>query len=766
MSCDETNAWLWLLRTAIAGSLVLAVASGGVLLTRQPARREHLGACGVFAALLVAVASVAPAWLPVSLPTPFVRTHFPPLVGQPGAEVPAAPDPGPAMIIEDVSATALSGNDADSELAGDSCPASLGGNAVAQFGSVHRTQAREASDQGAVLGSPQAVAAPPAGRSALTEEVLRFAFFAYALLGSLMLLRWLMGHFLLWRLLNAATTPPAAVSRIFGAMTAPLRRQPRLLVSGQLSVPMSCGLFRPTVVIPGELCRLENAVLLRWVFAHELTHLERRDARTSLLFGLAQAVYFFCPLFWWLRRQVRLCQEYIADAAVSRIATPEDYAQFLITLANAPAAPVAAAGITGKPSDLFRRIAMLLEDSTAVERKTPRSWSLAAAVTLVALATVASGIGLSARPLDEPPDSAPGAPDRQEPLLDRADPASATLLLNLDMLQDVPADKGAIEDKLKELREAEKKLEQASQELKQAMRKLREQDGGPPHVVAPRGEFAPAHGLGGSGGMRGRSLLLSGLSIAESRLGIRVEKPTAVLVEQLDLPPERGLVIIQLEPKSAAEKAGLKPNDILLEFDDKPVHHDVSELPKIIGDKAGVPVNVIILRKGKKETITGLRLPENKGQTLMRVRPVGPLRVTVQPAVTFQPDQPLPAVRAFEFDGVGAGAGIGRGGAGLGRSAGGIRTNVTTTDSKGVFTTLFRNDDRFTARHQEGTLVITLTGKVAKGKAEITEIAVEDGAKTHTYDKIDEVPERYRDKVKNLAEMSEGRNAHIEVDTR
>ena len=579
-----------------------------------------------------------------------------------------------------------------------------------------------------------------------------------------MLLRWLMGHFLLWRLLNTATTPPTAVSRIFGAMTAPLRRQPRLLVSGQLSVPMSCGLFQADSRDSRASCAgQKHAARLRWVFAHELTHLERRDARTSLLFGLAQAVYFFCPFFWWLRRQVRLCQEYIADAAVSRIATPEDYAQFLITLANAPAAPVAAAGITGKPSDLFRRIAMLLEDSTAVERKSPRSWSLAAAVALVALATVASGIGLSARPLDEPPDSAPGAPDRQvTPLLDPADPASATLLLNLDMLQDVPADKGAIEEKLRELREAEKKLEQASQELKQAMRKLREQEGGLPRVVAPASSSLLPRRARRVWWIWGeRWLLAFGSQHRRDRLGIRVEKPTAVLVEQLDLPPERGVVIIHVDPKSAAEKAGLKPNDILLEFDDKPVHHDVSELPKIIGEtKAGVPVNVVILRKGKKETIDGAALPENKGQTLMRVRPVGPLRVTVQPAVTLQPDQPLPAL---EFDG-GAGAGLGRGG--LGRGPGGIRTNVTVTDSKGVFTTLFRNDDRFTARHQEGTLVITLTGKVAKGKAKITEIAVEDGAKTHTYEKIDKVPKRYRDKVKNLAEMSEGRNAHIEVDTR
>jgi hypothetical protein len=105
-------------------------------------------------------------------------------------------------------------------------------------------------------------------------------------------------------------------------------------------------------------------------------------------------------------------------------------------------------------------------------------------------------------------------------------------------------------------------------------------------------------------------------------------------------------------------------------------------------------------------------------------------------------------------------------GAGRGIGSGHATASVTIADTKGVFTTLFRNDDRFTARHQEGTLIITLTGKTAKGKASITEIVVEDGGKTHKYDNIDDVPERYRDKVKSLAEMSEGRNAHIEVHTR
>src|ERR1700676_3601667 len=67
MSWDLTSACLWLLRAAAGGTVVLALASGAVLLARQPARRQHLGEWGIIAALLVAILSLRPAWLPVPL---------------------------------------------------------------------------------------------------------------------------------------------------------------------------------------------------------------------------------------------------------------------------------------------------------------------------------------------------------------------------------------------------------------------------------------------------------------------------------------------------------------------------------------------------------------------------------------------------------------------------------------------------------------------------------------------------------------------------
>src|SRR5262249_53261328 len=173
-------------------------------------------------------------------------------------------------------------------------------------------------------------------------------------------------------------------------MTAGMRHPPRLLAVRGLRMPFSCGLFRPTVVLPASLCETPNLRELRWVLAHELTHLERRDAWTCLLFGLGQAVFFYLPWFWSIKRQVRLCQEFVADAAA---AEPEcqavDYAQFLLNLTGAPAAPLGATGVQGHSSDLFRRVSMLLDAPARVEKSCSRRWLLAVAGGLVAVAVLA-----------------------------------------------------------------------------------------------------------------------------------------------------------------------------------------------------------------------------------------------------------------------------------------------------------------------------------------------------------------------------------------
>jgi C-terminal processing protease CtpA/Prc len=99
------------------------------------------------------------------------------------------------------------------------------------------------------------------------------------------------------------------------------------------------------------------------------------------------------------------------------------------------------------------------------------------------------------------------------------------------------------------------------------------------------------------------------------RLGVQVQKPGSVLADQLDLPKDQGLVIEQVVVDSAAAKAGLKAHDVLLEFNGKPVPNDPAKFIKMVEEvKANAPVDAVVLRKGKKETIKGTSLAETKAR--------------------------------------------------------------------------------------------------------------------------------------------------------
>lgn len=103
------------------------------------------------------------------------------------------------------------------------------------------------------------------------------------------------------------------------------------------------------------------------------------------------------------------------------------------------------------------------------------------------------------------------------------------------------------------------------------------------------------------------------LNAAQPRLGVSLEKPSAVLAEQLDLKPEAGIVIVEVLRGTPAEKAGLKKNDILLQWAGKDLPADVEAFQTLIAAaKSGEKFDAVVLRKGKKETVKGIELPESR----------------------------------------------------------------------------------------------------------------------------------------------------------
>ena len=75
-----------------------------------------------------------------------------------------------------------------------------------------------------------------------------------------------------------------------------------------------------------------------------------------------------------LRRQLRLAQDYLADArAAAQAPEPTDYAEYLVTLARRRlATPALALGITDRRSNLTRRVHMLLLNPTPLSRRCRR----------------------------------------------------------------------------------------------------------------------------------------------------------------------------------------------------------------------------------------------------------------------------------------------------------------------------------------------------------------------------------------------------------
>ncbi len=90
--------------------------------------------------------------------------------------------------------------------------------------------------------------------------------------------------------------------------------------------------------------------------------------------------------------------------------------------------------------------------------------------------------------------------------------------------------------------------------------------------------------------------------VRRGRLGIIIQDVTPELAKALDLTTVEGAVITQVEPGSAAEKAGLAAGDIVTVIDGKPVKNS-SELRNRIGlTPVGKDVEVTVLRDGRRRT--------------------------------------------------------------------------------------------------------------------------------------------------------------------
>ena len=374
----------WWLHMATAGAGVLLLGWAALLIVRDPARRVRLTGWAVRGAVLTALLGLTPAWLTITLPRSKNVVTSATVVKETAPEsVPFTFNPQEAEIVEEWPV------------------------AVMPTESVTVLEPTVTPNL-APAPVPEPVPTTPERVASFPVFLLIYAVIAVGFLGQLLL-----AHAAIWRLRHRSVTPPERVLRAIRGL--PGVGRITVLVSDRIDTPFCFGMFRPTVLLPRHLAITANSCELRWIVAHELDHLNRGDPRTAIWVGLGRAMFFFVPWFWTIRRELSLAQEYLADAAAAAAdGRPVDYAAFLVNLSSGAGdrdsldQPVSARGVrtrnaalsaahavrAGK-SDLFRRVNMLVNSGSELDRRCPRGWTALAAGGFLSAAVVLSGLGLA-----------------------------------------------------------------------------------------------------------------------------------------------------------------------------------------------------------------------------------------------------------------------------------------------------------------------------------------------------------------------------------
>jgi serine protease Do len=120
-----------------------------------------------------------------------------------------------------------------------------------------------------------------------------------------------------------------------------------------------------------------------------------------------------------------------------------------------------------------------------------------------------------------------------------------------------------------------------------------------------------------------KSLLASG-KVTRGYLGVAIQELDRDLAESLQLGAEKGVLVGDVTPGSAAEKAGLARGDLIRSLDGKPVDSASRFRNEIAARPPGSPVKLEVLRDGKPRTVeVQLGTLEEKASARMGDQPGG-----------------------------------------------------------------------------------------------------------------------------------------------
>jgi protocatechuate 3,4-dioxygenase beta subunit len=374
---------VWLADYYLAATLLLAAACAALALVRQPARRLAVGWAAMGSLAVLAVLAALPGWPRLSIHPPAPERR--------------APVP---VDVQTVRFTLDRSRPAETARAR---PRGTGTEEFtllvteAEFRRLVKTNAEKtpsprpltrvgkvpaATDQRKTAGAASGRLRPGQPEDAW-EADWPAALVSVFLAGGVLVLGWVgLGAAQVRRLCRRGVVAPPAMKALLRRVVGGRGRCPRLLLHDGVSQPVALGILRPTIVLPARAAAGVAEPHLEAVLAHEWAHIRRGDLWLLALGRWLLTLLFAHPLYWWLRGRIREDQEALADAAAAQTEGAIDYAATLLHWVRLTrrrrGAAAAALALWGRPSELKRRITMLLHPQFPVETRCPGRWRLGA----------------------------------------------------------------------------------------------------------------------------------------------------------------------------------------------------------------------------------------------------------------------------------------------------------------------------------------------------------------------------------------------------
>ncbi|MCO5334182.1 MAG: PDZ domain-containing protein [Pyrinomonadaceae bacterium] len=98
--------------------------------------------------------------------------------------------------------------------------------------------------------------------------------------------------------------------------------------------------------------------------------------------------------------------------------------------------------------------------------------------------------------------------------------------------------------------------------------------------------------------------LLKDGKVRRGMLGINIQNITDDMVQALDLKDRAGVLVSGVKPGSAAEKAGLKPRDVIVAINGEKIEDSNVLRNKVAGSLPGSTITLTVLRDGKETDLS------------------------------------------------------------------------------------------------------------------------------------------------------------------